>query len=230
MFITPTRVAVIAATLSLLPVSLLAQSANMGTASAGADQSIQAGQSEANRMVPASVVLLNTIDARKMNPGADFKAKLYGKVRLIDGPELPSGTIFNGTVVRDDMNDPRTRKIVLKFTTAQLKNGTEVPIKATIVGVYTPQNEVGYSYEIGASPDAPNSWNAGTLAVEQLDVTSGVDLRSKIAGNNSGVFTTSKKEDVKLSKGSDLNLAVAAGQGTQQSSAEAAPAGLPAGL
>ena len=64
MFITPTRVAVIAATLSLLPVSLLAQSANMGTASAGADQSIQAGQSEANRMVPASVVLLNTIDAR----------------------------------------------------------------------------------------------------------------------------------------------------------------------
>ena len=230
MFNTPTRVAVIAATLSLLPVSLFAQSANVDPASARADQSIQAGQSEATRMVPASVVLLNTIDARKMSPGADFKAKLYGKIHLIDGPELPSGTIFNGTVVRVDMNDPETRKIVLKFTTAQLKNGTEVPIKATIVAVYTPQNQVGYSYEEGASPDAPNDWNPGILSVEQLGVTSGVDLRSKIAGNNSGVFTTSKKDDVKLSKGSDLSLAVAAAQATQQSSAEAAAAGLPSGI
>jgi hypothetical protein len=44
---------------------------------------------------------------------------------------------------------------------------------------------------------------------------SGVDLHSQIDSQNSGVFVTTKKDDVKLGRGSNFSLAIAAEPGAQ---------------
>jgi hypothetical protein len=165
-----------------------------------------AGQGEAARMVPARAALVKTLDAKKMEPGQQFQATLSSKVQLKNGPELPRGTLLIGTVVNDNSQTSGTLKLALRFTQAQLKNGQTVPIRATIVGVFAPDS---------TESEETNTWNANTLRVDQENVQSGVDLHSSIDGDNSGVFVSAKKTDLKLSQGSGISLAIEA-QGSNQ--------------
>jgi hypothetical protein len=204
------QILAIAATLTLLPIALVAQ----------ADPT-QASDTTAAQMVPARVELLSTIDAKKSQTGAEFKARLTDKVHLGNGAELPAGTILIGTVAADDMNVQGNSKLALRFTSAQLKNGTTMPIKATIFSVETAANQSSASADEDVM-SLPLSWKSGTPAVDQIGVAKGVDLHSKLSSQNSGVFVSTRQDNVKLGKGSDLSLALAAGQGSQQDSSAAA--------
>jgi hypothetical protein len=167
------------------------------------------GTNQAMRMVPAQVALENALDATKAAPGFQFRAIVSTKVRLDSGAELPRGTALLGTVSTDDMNANGTSKLALRFTQAVLKDGTTIPIKATIVGAYRPNTE-GNS-EVGTAPgtQVPNNWNDGTLKVDQIGVAKDVDLHSSIASQNSGVFVAAGNHVVKLPAGSELALAIA---------------------
>jgi hypothetical protein len=204
------RILAIAATCTILSLPVLAQTSpsDQSQASAGVASSESAG---ALHLVPATALLLDSLDAKKLEPGASFTARLNTKVHLANGTELPAGTVLKGAITSDEMNLQGTSKLALQFTTAQLKDGQSVPIKAAIVGLYSNDG----------SEDAYNGWadwNQQTVGVEQLDVMSGVDLHSKIDGQNSGVFVTTKKDDVKLGRGSNFSLAIAAEPGAQTNS------------
>ncbi len=173
------------------------------------------GQNEAMQMVPARAALVETLDARDARQGEEFTAKLRQSVQLKDGPKLPNGTELIGVIGTDDMQSGGTSKLALRFTEAKLKDGQVVPIKATIVGVFGPESRDGEGYDVPAGDQQPNNWNDGTLQVDQIGAVSGVDLHSKIASANSGVFVSTKKDDVKLTKGSELTLAIAAHGGSQ---------------
>ena len=168
-----------------------------------------AGAEEAHHMVPARGALLQTLDTRKDSTGQEFRVKLAGKVKLDNGPELPSGTILVGKIVADDMQIDGISKLALRLTQADLKNGTVVPIKATIVEFASPRSTGPDGNPAMAGNQIPNNWNDGTLQVEQIDATANVDLHSKIASANSGVFVSTKKDDVKLTVGSEFALAIA---------------------
>ena len=82
-----------------------------------------------------------------------------------------------------------------------MKDGKTLPIKATIVDVAHPNfNTVEYP--------ASNDWTSQTLTVEEPNVVSGVDLHSEIASNDSAVFVSTRKRDVKVLAGSQLKLAI----------------------
>jgi hypothetical protein len=166
-----------------------------------------AGTSQASEMVPVNAALTHDLDAKKDHPGSQFEAKLNQKVRLSDGTELPSGAVLLGKVVEDDMQQQGTSKLALRFDQARLKDGKVIPVRATIVGIFEPasDNSAGYKNQI------PNNWTDGTLQVDQLGVIPGVDLHSKIASASSGVFVSTKKDDVRLSRGSQIQLAIAPG-------------------
>lgn len=161
------------------------------------------------RMVPARAALVENLDADKTKPGSRFEATLSKTVKLDNGPELPEGTVLLGTVATDDMNVKGTSKLALRFTEAKLKDGMVVPIKATIVGVYKPREDNFQGYPVAPGDQVPNSWNDGTLQVDQIAVLSGVDLHSKIASMNSGVLVSTTKDNMKLSAGSEFALAIA---------------------
>jgi hypothetical protein len=177
-----------------LPFSLHAQSVSQDTSSTA-----DAGQQEATLMVPANAELLQTIDAGKIESGNQFKVKLAETVHLNNGPELHSGTILVGTVTKDGEQSGAT-KLTLRFTQATLKDGTVVPIKATIVGVARPDS---------SDSQEPNNWTSETLQVTQLNAASHADLYSEIASDDSGVFASKDNQDVKIKAGAELKLAVA---------------------
>jgi hypothetical protein len=167
-----------------------------------------ATQSPAVRMVPARATLNAALVASKVKAGDEFRATLAEKVQLQNGPKLPAGTILIGQISTDDMNQTGTSKLALRFTSAKLKDGQTVPIKATIVGILPTGLSNQDSYSLNPKGDIPATWNDGTLAIDQLGAMDGVDLHSKIASTNSGVFV-SNKDNIKLVNGGELELAIA---------------------
>jgi hypothetical protein len=186
---------------------LLSPAFTRAQGSAPANSTDPAGQSQAVNMVPGRAALIKTLDARKLKPGDQVKIRLADTIHLKDGSELPHGTTLLG-LVSTDQTQQGISKLALRFNKAQLKSGKVIPIKATIVGLFPPESENQYGYDVAAGDQQPNSWTSATLQVDQLGVISGVDLHSKIAGDNSGVFVTTKKDDVRLNSGSELLLAI----------------------
>jgi hypothetical protein len=169
------------------------------------------GHREAMRMVPVRAELMRPLDAQKDQAGSAVQAKLVQKVTLSNGVELPSGTVLAGKVTADDMQHQGKSKLALRFDQAELKDGKKVPIKATIVGFYGPGSTTTDSFT-GSGDQVPNSWNDGTLQMDQIDVLGGVDLHSKISSRNSGVFVSTKKDNFKLEDGSEIQFAIGPGR------------------
>ena len=175
---------------------------------APSDDNSTAAMQQAMEMVPAQASLDHSFDSRKVKQGDTIKATLIDKVQLKDGTELPGGTKLTGMVTVEEMQKDGTFRLALVFSNADLRNGKVIPIKATIVKVYTPEG----NQPIWASIDYPvpntaNTWTAQTTAVNQHDALNGVDLESRIGGSNSGNFVT-KKNDIKVSTDTVLDLAI----------------------
>lgn len=207
----------IAAILIAPPVSGFAQTADMQSghvAQSTSDDST--AQQQAAKMASATAVFTSEIDSRKASPGSPFQAKLLKKVRFADGQELPAGTLLVGQIVNDETQSAGLAKLALRFTQANLKNGQTLPIKATIVDVYHVPDDLE-AVQYGAVDD-PSGWDGKATAIDQIGVLSGVDLHSSIASPNSGVFVSTKKDDIKLSKNVGVALAIAPQSATGQPS------------
>jgi hypothetical protein len=185
--------------------------AQAGTTSAQAQPNNTArATQEAAQMVSADVALAQTIDAKKILPGYEFDATLERTVQLKNGPELKAGTVLLGAVTADE-TAPNHAWLALRFTSARLKNGQTVPIKATITNIEPPQ---GLSQPSMA--DEASAWDGQTLSTEELGVLKNVDMHSSIAGRNSAVFVSQKVDDVRLQQGTQLGLALAERAGQRQ--------------
>lgn len=163
-------------------------------------------QREAARMVPAEAVLTQEIDARKIHSGEQFRARLTATVYLKNGTALPKGTELVGTVVTDKMEAGGPSTLALRFTKAVMENGKSVPIVATIAGIAPPAYGVATDYSDDVPPDP---WNASELKLDVIGAVSGFDLHSRIAGANSGVFVSTKDDEMRLADQTQLSLAIA---------------------
>ncbi|MGH9351693.1 MAG: hypothetical protein ACRD2G_05980 [Terriglobia bacterium] len=173
-------------------------------ASASAQTSV-AGHSQAMKMVPAEANLTKKLDANNVKVGQNFEAKLSSKVDLKNGPVLPKGTELVGKVVHVQANqNGQPSALTLRFTQANLKNGTNVPIKATIVGLYAARNQFAPSYGM---TQTPNYWTPQTLQIDQVDALHHVDLHSRIVSDNSGVLKSNK--NISFRQGTEFALAIA---------------------
>jgi len=164
--------------------------------------------SAAAQMVPAQAVLEKNLDSRTAQPGQQFRATLSDTIQLKNGPELPRGTALVGTIVTDNAHASGSSTLAVRFTQANLKDGKSIPIVATIVGIAPPKSNDGAFDTNGVAP--PKTWDGKTLQSDVVGAEAGVDLHSKIAGDNSGVFVATKKSDVKLVAYSEFALAIGA--------------------
>jgi hypothetical protein len=188
-----------------------AASAQNSTQADWVDPSVPASvaQHEASRMVPAQAILVDAIDAKKMQPGQQFRATLRDTVHLKNGVELPRHTVLVGTIATDEMGDGGTSTLALRFTQAELKDGKVVPIQADIMAVISPSDTDSESWDYNNVGNSGFNWNGTTLQVEEP--LSGFDFHSSIGSPDSGVFVSTKKRDeMRISSGSQLSLAIAA--------------------
>lgn len=91
------------------------------------------------QLVRAQASLDTTLDAKKAKQGEPVKAKLQENVQIPEAQALPKNTVLEGHV---DQVQPSENKgdstVVITFDKAKLKNGQEVPIKATVLQVSEP--------------------------------------------------------------------------------------------
>lgn len=116
-------------------------------ASAGASGDNSA-QGKTLQMVPAIAELDKTIDAKKAKQGDPVTAKLQKDVQIPDAQNLPKNTVLEGHVDQAQASEHKSDStVVVTFDKVKLKNGQELPIKATIVAVSEPalmqQNQGG---------------------------------------------------------------------------------------
>jgi hypothetical protein len=202
----------------LLPGLTYAQSTvNSQSAEDSTDQSDVIAAQQAAQMVPVRAYLKNKLDTKHAQPGTTFTATLSESVRLKNGPELIRGTQLAGTVTTNDTQADGTRRLALNIAEAHLKNGETIPVKATIVGVWGPEDETAQGYNLAPGEQEANDWTEKVLTIDEFNATRGSDLHSEIASQNSGVFVTKKKNgNVKLAYGSELALAIAKQDNVQQ--------------
>ncbi len=148
---------------------------------------------------PGIVEFMHGLNAQKLVPGAIVRAQLQNTVRFADGTKLPNGTWLSAKVVQDTLT-PGHLRLALRFTQAKLKDGKTIPIKAMILGVS------GY-YDASVNLDAPVPHNPKE-SVDVLGVISGIDLHSKMNGQNSGVFVSKTKDNVKLNNATEMELVI----------------------
>jgi hypothetical protein len=192
-------------TMSAAVLSFAFFSGTVQARAAQADSTSSPDHALAMRMVPAQVELVKTIDAKKAQAGQQFEVQLTSKVKLQSGPELPKGTVLVGTIVTNDLNSNGTSKLVLRITQARLKDGKTIPVQAIITGAYS-QDSLNARY-------GNSGWAPGQVNVQQNGTLGSLNLSSQVGSGDSGTFQT-KKDNVKLDRGSALSLAIAPGEGS----------------
>jgi len=140
--------------------------------------------------------VINTASATQ---GQVVSAKLTQTIKTPEGLKLPRGTELIGRV--DEVqasHDKSPAKLVLTFDRARLKDGKEIPIKATLIGIASP-----------GTPEEQTEQVAGRDGFDQVpNSSSGTTLHSRIEANSSGTLTRPDK-NIRLIDGTELQIAVA---------------------
>jgi len=121
------------------------------------------------QLVGARAWLNKGLDAKKAKQGDPVTAKLQEDVKIPDSAELPKNTVLVGHV--DEVQPSQNKSdssVQVTFDKAQLKNGQQIPIKATIMQIAPPANAIAMNQAGGADsggaagmPSAPAASNGG---------------------------------------------------------------------
>lgn len=155
--------------------------------------------SQGMQLMSGDAQLIHRIDTKSAAPGQAVEAKLTDSIKTPEGLTLPRGTELLGRVDQVKASDNRSpAKLVLTFDKAQLKNGQEVAVKATLVAV-SPVGSIGEIPEKVASDDS---------FLQEPGRIAGVSMHSAVQADNSGTLM-SKDKNIDLKDGTELLIAVA---------------------
>ena len=187
------------------------------------------------QMVEVQASLDHGLDAKKARQGEPVTAKLAKNVQIPNAQELPRNTILEGHVDEVKPSEHKSDSVlVVTFDKAKLKNGQELPIKATVLAVAEPallQQEQANGAASGAPLPAPSAQGGGMgpagspaappsepMDVPEASSTSqrqshkngvpGVTLNSDIHDSTSATFT-SKGRNVDVPGGTQMEVAIA---------------------
>jgi len=169
------------------------------------------------QMIPTKVELEKTLDAKKARTGDPVTAKLEQEIKINSGQDVPKGSLLEGQVTQVQASEHKSdSSIVITFSKLHLKSGDEIPVKATLISIsspnYLPQSSgVGQPMPMAQSPStgmgggSPST--SSPLGSEQNGVP-GVKMTSDIHQSSSATFT-SKGKNVNLPGGTEMEVGVA---------------------
>jgi hypothetical protein len=217
-----------------------AGSASQTPAPAGSQASEQAGNAPAAgartiQMVRASAELSKALDAKKAKQGDEVDAKLQDDVKGGNAQELPRNTVLEGHIDQVQPSESKSNStLVVTFDKAKLKDGEELPIKATVLAIAEPvsdsqgqqplnQNGMVPSTSSNPMPETPGRTIAGGQPLQetqplsatgpsgesaQQNAVPGVTLTSDLHQHMSATFTSNGK-NVHLPDGTRMQMAIA---------------------
>jgi len=168
---------------------------------------VAAGGASAQSLVGVNTSLDHTLDSRKAASGEVVTTRLDNTVTTADGTKLPKGTELIGKVADvKKANDAVTLSLV--FTTAKLKDGKQIPVKATVLAAFPQVNEVDEAVGGAAQQPAPEHVASDGAFNQEAGALAHVALNSAVKSSDSGTFS-SDKGDFRLQAGTNLQMGIA---------------------
>lgn len=114
-------------------------------------------QTRTLQMVEVKAELQKSLDAKKAKEGEPVTAKLQDDANIPNAQTLPKNTILEGHIDQTQVSPDKkgTSSVTVTFDKAKLKSGEELPIKATVVAIAQPQNNMAAAGGGGAPMGAP---------------------------------------------------------------------------
>lgn len=168
------------------------------------NQSAQAWQ-----LVGVNARLDQALDTKSAKQGETVTAKLDGTVKTASGVKLERGTVLTGTVTSvQPAAKGSSSSLAVAFTTAQLKDGKQVPVKVTVIGAF-PSSDGDLALDDADSiPPAPQQVNSQEGVDQESGLLHNIALHSSAQAQNSGTFTR-KDGNLKLNAGTYLQIGIA---------------------
>lgn len=194
---------------------------SLGCAATVAMACIYAGAQSAPeniQLVSANAILAQNIDAKKAAPGETLTAKLTSNVKESGEMELHKGTTLMGRVDQVEKNGNGPTKLSIVFDQARLDNGQTIPVKATLLAAYPAGVDAYYaetSNNGSLTAVQPRVIRDDTKVDQEPGTLGHIEMRSSVQSKASAVFTNTDG-DVKLKRGTRLQLAIAPEAGVSQ--------------
>ena len=161
------------------------------------------------KLVSANAELTQGLNTESSRQGQTVMAKLTANVTTAGPMELPKGTMLMGTVEQVQPGSGNKSEISIVFNKARLKDGREVPIKATLLGAYPPAAVYTSGGGVGSYlPIQPRLIPSDEKVLQDPGALSNVTMKSAVQSDVSGTFL-STKNNIQLSQGTQLQLAIA---------------------
>lgn len=169
------------------------------------------------QMVNLVATVDKTVDTKKAKAGDPFNAKVTAGSKLDDGTDVPAGSFLEGHI---DSVTPSENKgdsvLTVTFDKLAIKNGTEVPIKATITRVESTSQDSGddkpysdpSSYRVASIPSTKPASMQDPNAPKGPHAVPDLTLKSSPHDATSGTLTYAKK-NLKLTNSFQLQVSVA---------------------
>jgi hypothetical protein len=176
-----------------------------------------AAAASAQTLVGVNTRLDRTLDSKSAADGQAVTAKLDGTVTTADGTKLPRGTELIGKVA-DVKNANGAKSVSLVFTSAKLKDGKEIPVKATVLAAYPEVDAESLTVGDVAVQPAPAQVAGDRVFDQPAGALEHVALSSAVKNHESGTFS-STNGNFKLQAGTNLQVGIAPVSGGSGTSA-----------
>lgn len=166
--------------------------------------SLSAAAASAQSLSGVNTKLLTPLNSQTAKVGQAVAVKLDQSVKITSGQTLPKGTELLGTISEVKAAQGRTpASVAVVFTTAQLKDGNKIPVKATLLGATPPAGGLNTD----ESKMAPAQVDQRYAVDQEPGALPGVALKASVQDPASGTFSKDNG-NFKLATGSNLQVGV----------------------
>jgi hypothetical protein len=179
-----------------------------------------AGAASAQSLAGVNTRLVQPLDTATATLGQSVAVKLDGSVKTTDGVKLPRGTQLIGKVAEvkpSQKGGPASVSVV--FTTAQLKGGKQIPVKATLLAAYPGDQGVEAQYSDATADTVAENVRSDQQIDQEPGALPGVALKAAVQDANSGTFSKADG-NFRLGAGTFLQIGVGSASGGGTASAE----------
>jgi hypothetical protein len=165
------------------------------------------GSASAQSLAGVTTTLDHALESKSATVGEPVTATLKGSVKA-DGLDLPKGTDLVGKVAEvKAAQNGAPASVSLVFTTAKLKDGKEIPVKATVIAAFPRSADEGVEGSGVMMGAAPQQVPSNGAYQQEPGALSHVGLQSAVKNGDSVTFTSNG--NFKLPAGTFLQLGVA---------------------
>jgi len=180
---------------------------------------LSGGAVSAQSLAGVNTRLVAPLNSQTATEGQTVTVKLDGTVKTADGVKLTRGAELLGKItgVKPSQNGGAA-SVTLTFTTAKLKDGKQIPVKATLLAAFPGDQGVEAQYS-DSTMNAVNSSVAGNQTIDQEPgALPGITLKAAVQAPESGTFSKTDG-NFKLAAGTFLQVGVAPAANSASTSA-----------